>query len=219
MKKFLLVSSLFIISHWCEAQTYHSFLHDTAIWDETIIYPGSCDARTSAEGYFRKMIMNGDTTLKNIPYKKIYEQDYYSFWVINNVLVFSSYNNERPGLVGAIREDSEKQVYFLAFDSTFGIGNYISACSEKRMPVDSEVLIYNFNLKVGDSLPWKKYNQTVIGIDSMITENGTSLPVFHFNSYNTDYWIEGLGSSLGFFGALHAAAVRVQLYTQLCSSY
>jgi Secretion system C-terminal sorting domain len=184
------------------AQTYHSFLHDTAIWNEDMIIPGSCSVDfNSVSGFYRNLIMAGDTPINGRNYKKIYDQDYYSYTYIGGVLLFEQYNSSPPVLVGAVREDSLKRIYFLNFDSIWFDGFNSTACVNLHLRSNTELLLYDFNLNIGDSLPWKEYSPVVLSIDSIMAENGTYLRVFHFDSYSGNYWIEGLGSSTGLFGA------------------
>jgi hypothetical protein len=65
---------------------------------------------------------------------------------------------------------------------------------------DSEKILYDFNLQLGDTVTWKPYDNIVFGIDSIQAPNGEFLKRIAFDSQQ-DYWIEGLGSDIAFFGS------------------
>lgn len=194
--RYLHMMLLLAIAGTAQSQSYHNMMHDTAIWDENIV--NQCDpAFGYADGYDRKLIMQGDTTINTHHYKKLYHQLYHSYLYQWQQLVFSYYFSDPPLLIGAVREDSSRKVYFLNLDTI----NFDPApCQGAAFPHGDETLIYDFNLHVGDTVSWKPWNNVVTGIDSMLIADTVQLQVFRFDAMD-DYWVESLGSKLGFFGA------------------
>ncbi len=123
-----------------------------------------------------------DTIVNNLTYKKVYTSEY---WWDN-----TSLNNWTCNKL--IREDSNiVYLYFVGQENVF-----------------DEVIIYNFNLSVGDSFSAPKVsegrfygsnlqnNLVVDSVDYIQIEN-IELKRIIFNAYNYE-WIEGIGSMQGF---------------------
>ncbi|MEP7127514.1 MAG: hypothetical protein ABI729_01545 [Chitinophagales bacterium] len=188
----------FLISFLCffsRAQSYHSFIHDTAIWDE-LEATSCCDAgNLTVEYYEVKWIMMGDTNMNDLSYKKLfYQVVYYGFnggscqywW--NNGIFFKLY------LYGYVREDSSKKVFLLAAP------DFEPPVSCLSVDFTTEKILYDFNVGVGDTVEWKPYNNVVTDVDSIIAPNGAYLRRIAFDNLN-DYWVEGLGSTFAFWGS------------------
>ncbi len=71
------------------------------------------------------------------------------------------------------------------------------------LPLNEYTLLYDFDLNIGDTVHWKPQPNVVQAIDSIQLDNGTWRRTFVFdtNAFSPYYWIEGIGSNLGLFGA------------------
>jgi len=170
-------------------------MHDTAVWNEIDNVSGCCDPGNNI--YFQyemKYIMMGDTTMSGYHYKKIFWQTY---GIDANTFGCGNWNGDffKLYFLGFIREDSSKKVYFKADSANLPVPE----CDP--LPADSEVVLFDFNLEVGDTVQWKPYNKTVLEIDSVQAPNDEYLRRIIFDNLTSDYWIEGLGSAFAFFGS------------------
>ena len=179
------------------SQTYQQFPTGNAIWKEyryhLYVFGGG---NKHEEVHHLHYLMNGDTTISNSTYKKIYYTG--TVFVEEGDLPYSSattYNNNE--YVGAIREDAMKRVYVMTPNNT------------------SEMLLYDFNLSVGDTITsnfivgFPDAHFTVGSIDSVLVTNNyhkryhiiapTSSSYISQNGFNNLMLIEGIGSSLGLF--------------------
>lgn len=142
MKKILLL--LLIVLHYnssiAQTSKYIPFPSSNAIWNVYAMFPfyGHCESY----GY----TFNGDTTINNMTYHKIRKQSLYFYLksgdpnppnsgaTCTNIITSSS-----DSYAGAIREVvAKKKIYFLPPNKA------------------EDTLLYDFNLKVGDSV--KTYN-------------------------------------------------------------
>jgi hypothetical protein len=173
-------------------------MHDTAIWSEIHYQPFCCDPPTgNYVNYGINFIMMGDTIIDNLPYKKIF---YQQLWCNSNGSFCPSCSGSQvspPIMLGFVREDSSKKVFFRSYFNSIDV--LPVHCSQELF--ESEKILYDFGLQIGDTVPWKPYNKVVTTIDSTQAPDGEFLRKIVFQLYETDYWIEGLGSSIGFFGS------------------
>ncbi len=104
--------------------------------------------------------------------------------------------------IGGIRTDSDK-VYFLKLDTLIASPLSWNGMFVKSVPSMSEVLLYDYNIAVGDSLKWLTYPGKVLDIDSVQISNGSFVKRYKLqNSSSTVFWLKGLGSYDGLFGSL-----------------
>lgn len=96
--------------------------------------------------------------------------------------------------IGALRTDSSKRVWFRKLNATIDFANQWN-----WFPLDSDILLYDFNAQAGDSLGWKVYSAKVIQVDSFQLTNGEWRRKIIFD--DGEYWIEGVGSLFGLFGS------------------
>lgn len=172
MVKVILPSLLiFFIFSFAQAQTYHSFMHETAVWKEwgeTIC----CDAGNNCEdGYGTVWIMHGDTVIGSYTYKKLYFEiiaySHHTGWKCFCPPFWTAGVFWQQYLFGLIREDSTRKVFLVA--------NPLIAppvvCSATDF--SEEKILYDFNLELGDTAEWKPFNNVVSKIDSVVglTEN------------------------------------------------
>ncbi|MBI4945958.1 MAG: hypothetical protein HY840_06110 [Bacteroidetes bacterium] len=206
MKKYLLILVAFFTLTVAHGQTniYHYFPGDTATW-VVDHYSNGCTAsfmRYCSSSYYE---MNGDTIINGMLHKKIYTRDVYFYYITpplipNPGVVGANYSSRK--YMGAVRQDSvNKKVYYI--DST----------------ITSDALLYNFNLRIGDTMPPLLYNRyltnpiVVTKLDSILINNNYH-KVFHFNGMNfNSSWdlIEGVGWSGDFFGILVSSDGSVNL--------
>ncbi|MGP8214038.1 MAG: hypothetical protein ACLQQ4_00605 [Bacteroidia bacterium] len=178
-KKILLtifLPTLFLTAS-AQVNVYHPFPDSNAYWKEnsgsSAIPPGYCDCY----GYK----LSGDTVINGIVYHKLYSVG--GIYSSNASLcgvegTVSHYSN----FYGALREDSAKHIYLCC---TTGLGA-------------KDSLLYDFNLKVGDTL--KQYNSNatinyVSSIDSILIDGNYRKQFIIGGGYNSI--IEGIGSMQG----------------------
>ena len=145
-----------------------------------------------------KFWFQGDTTIGDYTYKKVYMQNGDSIADFNRASYFA-----------AIREDTiAEKVYCV--NPTYGVP-YTDARDER------EVLLYDFSLNVGEKVNfysfWSSWGsqgwgsgspyikeQVVISIDSILIDNHYRKRInFHNEHSGIEYWIEGIGSTHGIF--------------------
>ena len=152
-----------------QGQSYFPFPDSNAVWRENYIY------QYVSQNQYRFGII-GDTVLNTLTYHKLYLQ--------NNCLNDTNFTAANSTLVGAIREDNFKRVFFYnIFGGLYG-------------EQDSIYKLYDFAVNVGDTIRFNNngfflQNYTVVdSIDS----------VYIYNQYRKQYhlrnddWIEGIGS-------------------------
>jgi len=130
---------------------------------------------------YTQYYQDADTSIGNKTYKKLHRskeiRDSY-----NDTILFAEYNE----YMGALRsEDSQKKVYLVLKDSI------------------NEMLLYDFNLEVGDTVPiWHNNFSHIITVEEIdtIIVDGKSLRAFEmntnlaYNPVNEHLIIEGIGS-------------------------
>jgi hypothetical protein len=185
MKKLFLVSVLSALLFSVKGQVpLDSFYRKGATW---------CEYSWWGTGFFHIIYFNAvlytgnDTTINGL--------NYHALWCDNGY-------GQHPKLIGGLRVDTSK-VYFFKLDTLDGPA--FAHCHKELLdwlPLYTDTLLYDFNLKVGDSLAWKTgpYKK-VIEIDSIQATNGTFIKRFYFhkNTSDTEYWLEGPGSNLGLY--------------------
>jgi len=178
MKKYLVL--VFIVwSCLVSAQTYVPFPTENAEWHV---------ARFSSPEYFQnvtesrllKYTIGGDTIFNEIKYKTMYMT-----------------TNDQTKIVGFIREEN-RRIYYLGGDyiySLYYVGKQLNQSLKECAPAQkaaawNEVILYDFNLKVGDAVQASYYNNTVLSIDSVLIGNS------YRKRYNLGYdvIVEGIGS-------------------------
>ncbi|GIV26367.1 MAG: hypothetical protein KatS3mg027_0181 [Bacteroidia bacterium] len=196
-----IVIILFLTSFYLLGQTniYHPFPFQYAVWmNKAGGIPGSCGCCSGSPCVFdmdvSDSLSNEDTLIGHHVYKKLYEgyikTSYYAGpvtcppWCTPQGAYIVSQNYQ---YIGAIRQDViNKKVYF----------------APAGQPAQ---LLYDFNLNIGDTLPYSYINHTpypkvVTNIDSVLV-NGNYHKRFGigYSGYpgTFAYLIEGIGSSLG----------------------
>jgi Secretion system C-terminal sorting domain len=206
MKKFLLAFLIFVSVTEIKisfGQTYHPFPDTLASWSESFSY---CD---DPRNQWTTCYLNGylfslaaDTFIDGKKYTLVgYNPTYQETIYWNGNIAGVNLNYLLPGkIVGCIRSDSSKKVWFRSISDTV---NYVSG-SAYYFPADSDILLYDFNVQAGDSLSWKPFNSKVEQIDSVQLNDGGWRKRIHLTSngmYEPEDWIEGVGSNFGLFGS------------------
>jgi len=192
MKKLYFLLFAILFSLLLNAQPYIPFPTDHSQWNNVSTwYDGGQWGTYTSSNY--QYIMDGDTIINSIGYKKMY----------------AAYGEEVSEYIGALREDTEKNIYFFPGIQSF---NYVNFPSDS-----SEYLLYTFNnLDVGTVLSINNHNNiTVVQIDSVLLGE-----TYHKRYYLTntamfdEYWIEGVGSDQELFSA-YSSEFEWDLFT-LC---
>lgn len=176
----LIIVALLFFSLPSNSQITNSYIDSTSTWYEL---SGSFDGFNIYVTH-SKYYIDGDTLLMGNNYYKVYIDQIDSIWdfFTNN---FTSTITSNHYYMGGLREDSLKRFYFF------------------YMTQNAELLLFDFNVTLGDTLPDMESNygcnippDTVTAIDTVYL--GTQ-PVRHFSL--SSYWksmYEGIGSSGGF---------------------
>ncbi len=158
-----------------------SFYQQGTTWCGYEYYGGTIHSVPTTPFIFR---ITGDTLLNNKNYR----------------IVRANISNAKA--LGAIRTDSTK-VYYYKLDSTTYSTIYGHSRAFAALPYMQEAILYDFDLKVGDTVAWKPAgNKTVIDIQQVQLSDGRIVNKYLFENTVYDYWIYGIGSCQGLFGSL-----------------
>jgi hypothetical protein len=175
MKKLLLIIILVFVTLFSNGQTsvYHPFPDSDAVWN---IQLSMYCSPIYSYGEQYSITITGDTLINSRTYHKL---------TIPNVV--KSYNttycgNTTSGYRGAIRQDiANKKVFFV------------------RPSDNLERLLYDFNMQVGDTVPWFEHiikPDIVQSIDSVLV-GGSYRKRWNINEQYRISFIEGIGSTYG----------------------
>lgn len=179
MKRLIIISIVLLNIFFTKAQKYTPFNFKDGIWTNLTTFTSSIPPDNITSIYFAE----GDTIIKTKQFYKLYERNYHYFI---NKIIDSSYS-----YVGAINNNiNNKQVRF---------------CYKNDTAIN---VIYDFNIKIGDTLekPSNCYPPIVIKkIDSV-----NFCELYHKSYYYyikssphlSEYLIEGIGGSTGFLNSL-----------------
>lgn len=158
------------------------------------------------EGF--EFFLLGDTIINDKAYKKLHANEL-SSWSSGRAEVWEKYITSYTDTViyhgdfGVLRMDSTDKLYFLrtaALPNSHAYSTLINDFSSEE-----ETLLHDFSIKVNDTLNWKEVYQRVQAIDSFEVGNSVKVRRFWFNNQpldpTYDYWLEGIGSIYGLFGA------------------
>lgn len=194
----LALSVLIFCSEASFAQTYHPFPDTLAEWSENSGgWWYTSQSLKYYDGYLSSLA--GDTIIEGTTYVLLgINHTWTKTTEFSGVLLdAANYPFQLPGeIFGALRTDSSKRVWFRRLadsDSGYIYFNFY-------YPLDTDILIYDFNLEVGDSVPWKSsVTNVVMAVDSIHLNNGEWRRRIYFGL--GDYWIEGIGSTYGLLGS------------------
>ena len=205
MKNFLFIFLFFILFSelkFSSAQIYHPFPDTLASWSEVGVSCPFWEPGDLCSTYDWLFSLGHDTIIDGKDYILVgYNLTAYSTWILGGQAVSAvNYSFQLPGeIFGAIREDSDKKVWYRKLkEITQPVFSAAYIGSQ-----DSDILLYDFGVSVGDSLLWTFWYAVVDSIDSVELLNGEwhKRINLHNSDYGDNYWIEGMGSNLGFFGA------------------
>ena len=173
---FLVVSLVLLFSKNGQAQDYLPITKDSAFW----FYEANENVITFVERYV--IFMNGDTSINNLLYKKLY---------------FKAENDQSPKLIAAVRDDyALERTYTVLFTHSLTGGLSLNL----TCPLYTEMVLYDFNVEINDALMNDCHESGVI--------SGISTQFFYerdrrvFSLANIEQtWYEGIGSLSGFFNA------------------
>ena len=182
MKKTLLLILSFIILQNISAQDYVPFPSEDAQWNG--FHFGYVPNMWSSISNYH-YIMDGDTVINSIDYKKIYFDELE--------------DNQTPTYIGALREDENKNIFF------FPYADFLPTPSGHEFPNHSEEhLLYSFNnLSIGMELPINEEATTITvnSIDSILMGDTYRKTYSIHNQqllFGEEFWIEGIGSTKDF---------------------
>ena len=165
------------MSHVIMAQDYHPFPMSNAVWREYRMYASS----SSSTFYNYQHELIGDTLLNGVLYSKVHKTGYFA-------KVGGGEEKWNKVYVGAIREDSSKKVFFIPNSSSV------------------EWLLYDFNLSIGDTLPYM-YGMSpgdhIVNIVDSVLLSDTFHKRYGIRVYDSPvgqknlYFIEGVGTTYG----------------------
>jgi hypothetical protein len=152
MKHFLLLVCLLSVLS-SKAQDYIPFPDSTAVWNAVFgsFEPGSSgDLSSSHDGY--SYLMQGDSLFENMSYSNMYvrkSMHYGSCQGCPNFQTYFSHDQQPFELIGGIREDSTKKVWF----RRYGIEDWEPEWLWSENYTDTtEIILFDFGMEVGDTL-------------------------------------------------------------------
>lgn len=167
-----------LLAGFSAAQTtvYHSFPDSNAVWHIHEYPQGGSDI------HYQYGII-GDTVLNGISWHKVYLEE--------NCLQNPTITTGNSTLIGAIREDESKRVFF------YSIGYFFT-------DTDSTYLLYDFSAEPGDTIHYDvnsvsppAYPQLIVNSTDSVWAAGQYRKRFYLGETmggNTETWIEGIGS-------------------------
>ncbi|MBN2635081.1 MAG: T9SS type A sorting domain-containing protein [Prolixibacteraceae bacterium] len=172
-----IVSILLFCKMGLNAQEYHPFPTQNTVWTE-YYYPGGGDFNS----FHNYALKDKDTIILGKHYQKLYHS-YDTIFTEDKVC-------------GALREE-DKRIYYYSIDSLINLSTPI--------PIDTEIILYDFNLQVGDTITADQYRLraealVVTKIDSILI--GTEFKKRYYFGWDGDIitfeeWIEGIGCRRG----------------------
>lgn len=196
----LLIPILWFASVKCLAQAtvYHPFPKDSAMWSATV-YDDNNGVLSNPISTIYKL--KGDSVINGIKYTKIFRGNPFDY--VDDTKFFP---------FGFLKEDSATRKVYIKYDLNF-FGD------------SSDILLYDFNAAIGDSISIKVLNHTktsfiseksvVVSIDSIPTNAGFRKAIRlrfmrNFMETGTDTlymaWVEGVGSLIN------------PIYNELCDN-
>ena len=200
------LSILATFSARCQTLPLDSFYSSGSSWVEYTNYVyGLGENKTEGRSY----LVTGDTVMGGISYHLVSSKllgGYGTQPTVSGTETYYFHDTTDFGTIGGVRV-AGNQVFFhrLIADS----GAFINT---RGLLQDSDVLVYDYNVAVGDTVSWQTNNvswglyNVVRSIDSILLPGGFYVKRVIFDSGalgapGQNYWIAAIGSSLGFFGS------------------
>ncbi len=187
-KELFLLTFLSIAFNSLQAQPFLPIVKEGAVWHQWVGWGAPPDPSYDANWTYQLI---GDTVINGLGYKKLIATAGWNWWF--------------TGFTGALREDSGKVYYKQLYDTISNEGNWcldMNGWWTDSIDMSSEVLLYDFNLSVGDSFFVYRVNY----VGSVTLADGLprkrielSTDSIHNGSswYDWMEWIEGIGSTEG----------------------
>jgi hypothetical protein len=175
--------ALIILTGTTYGQT-NSYFQNGPVWQvrsACSLPPSNCAAYEYYNYYLK-----GDTTLGNLVYKKFFKKGYGYYWP------------KVPGIPASCPASYQ----YMDTVPSFFLRSSGKQMFIRQKGASGDQLLYDFNLKVGDTLP-ATYNHgnesdiTVTGIDSVQTPYGYRKKFILSTNTNIEYLLEGVGHSQG----------------------
>lgn len=182
-------------------------LEDGMTWTEDLWSFGQ-GSRFGGGHQIFEFYLSGDSTVNGHVYKKLYANklsSWSSFRSWSDEQYIYSYTDTliEYGVLGLLRLNSEGKTVFLR-TSTLPSSHHYHRIINAFEPAE-EIPLHEFDLNIGDTVQYKEKSIVVQEIDSIEVSDGKIVKRFWFNNYfgdpTYDYWIEGIGSVYGLFGA------------------
>lgn len=214
-EKSVLIWIFLTMSFFNKAQAYQYHPLDTnAVWgleNNHSVFPFTPNERN-----FWTQNLSGDTTINNQNYKLLHFKSAWRSLLGTSLNTHGQYSH----VLGGIREDSTKKVYFYSF------GNLSAKCSpmyghfsangllDSVFTPNQDVLLYDFGMSLGDSILRyidrntgscvESYQAYVTAVDSIQLNDNTHRKRFHLKGAYTMstlstqdtiryFWVEGIG--------------------------
>jgi len=177
---YYIVIGLLLFTSNLLAQEYHPFPVKNTVWAEYFHPQG---------GYYPNVyhyfaLKDNDTIIKGNHYQKLY---------LSNDTIFTE-----DKFCGGLREENKKVYYYSVAPLN---------CTNRPVPVDTEIILYDFNLKLGDTITRDEFRIRIPGIlivlkiDSMLVGDQYR-KVYNFgdtlgNLLSGAQWVDGIGGLSG----------------------
>ena len=216
--KYFILSLCLIGTVNVKSQDYIPFPDSTAVWNVFYLYESSFGEASDQYIY----LLEGDTLFENRWYSMMYvRKAVHTSSVVPPV--YYSLEDQPFELIGGVREDTTKKVWF----RHFGLEEWVPEFLFTELYTDtSEIMLYDFNLEIGDSVTTfaesEEYIKTVTSID-IDAYTGRRIYVFDYNSEFPSFGplIEGIGSidsspfaRWAINGAIVGASVNLNCFSQ-----
>jgi hypothetical protein len=215
--KYFIVLLFFSHSLSLLSQESWRFRENNSTQIESIIQTGAHGDPGFVE--YKKLLFSGDTVVDGKHYEIISSKVYARFNFTTQSIEY--FNNDYVEY-GLLRKDTLGRVYirFLV-----PVPNALAGNSYAEFIENEDNLLYDFNLTEGDTVAWKTgFAKVVNTVDSITLESGEVRKriVFYredFWEFNTDIWIEGIGSTKGLLGSYFVSPSPPGPYINLTCSY
>ncbi len=204
LKKFL-IPLLIFSSQFCSSQVYHLFPDSDAKWSEEALWTFPWGSETIQDHCGITISLGSDTIFNSKKYSLLLYKNIWSYETADGILTTIE-NDSSDGsetIIGAIREDSDKKIWLIYFSQYIPFCTYIFMDVYLPNAIDSEILLYDFDLHIGDVVDMGAGERSVTDIDSTQLQDGSFRKEFIMTDQGgnpPEHWIEGIGSTLGFFG-------------------
>ena len=200
MKRLSLIFLFLITSIEVSAQQHEiPFPDSNAVWMmQRNIPPDPADPNQMSDMCYGQYFSHDTSHINGMIYKNLY----IDFATSGFDFIFEDMSNYIQ--LGRFRVDGQKVYYQNLIPAVANI-NYCYSGYQGGVVEYEEFLMYDFGLAIGDTFELTPYNSVVLEtIDSALID-GTYYRKLNFDvvnwycACNSYYWIEGIGSSLGFF--------------------